>query len=573
MRVTADAPTRVYGRHMERISRLRGPILVVGAIGIVALILASFTRPGDPPPTAVTPAEPVPAAAPNPSLERDSPPTEPPPTPAGRLNVPTSGWGTDFEIASIDLSEIMSGGPGKDGIPAIDEPRYEPISASREWLHEQAPVIALNVNGEARAYPLAILIWHEITNDTLGGVPLVVTFCPLCNTALVFEREIDGVVYDFGTTGNLRFSDLVMYDRQTESWWQQATGHAIVGTLTGARLPFVASQILSLREFAAAHPEAQVLSRDTGNRRNYGSNPYVGYDSVDQQPFLFRGVVDGRLPPMERVVTVTVDDESAAYPYSEIATTGVVHDEVGGVPVVVFWQPGLSSALDTALMDEGRDIGSTGVFDPTVDGRSLTFRQSDDGSIVDSTTGSRWSIVGHALEGPLAGKRLEPIVHGDHFWFAWAVFEPDTRIWTSTLPSGGITPPPTSNGLALPAQVAGLPVEWREIDVGRFVQARVDDVDATDMRDFLVRAGASSGDVRMLVATVGNQHEGQLSLTAFSAHAIGPPDLAALMRSMGLVTDRSGSLRSELLVFGEAVLLVSSSDAALHAAAVEELGN
>jgi len=362
-----------------------------------------------------------------------------------------------------------------------------------------------------------------------------------------------------------------MYDRQTESWWQQATGHAIVGALTGTRLPFVASQVVSLRDFAAAHPEAEVLSRDTGNRRNYGRNPYVGYDSVDQQPFLFRGVVDGRLSPMERVVTVAIGDDQVAYPYSEIAEVGVVHDEVDATPIVVLWQAGVSSALDAALIDEGRDVGATGVFQPAVDGRNLTFRRSEDGSVVDIETGSVWSIAGHATEGPLAGKRLEPIVHGGHFWFAWAAFQPDTRIWTAEGSSDGGAHPPVSDDLTLPTEVAGLPINWREIDVGRFLRAEVPELDATAMRDMLVRAGAPSSEVRVLVATVGSAGRGPLSLTAFSASGMRPHDLAALIRSMDLVADESSSFVSELVVVGNAVLLVSSSDVSLHAAAVAEL--
>jgi hypothetical protein len=404
---------------------------LVLALVIVACAPTGDSRPGeDAAPT--QPGPPAAPAPPEPTVEGEPPASveSPAPTPRGRLSVPVSGWQTDFEIASVDFSEIISGGPGKDGIPAIDEPRFESIDEARGWQDEQVPVIALEVNGEARAYPLSILMWHEIVNDTLGGVPVVVTFCPLCNTALVFERELDGVLYDFGTTGNLRFSDLVMYDRQTESWWQQATGEAIVGVLTGTRLPFVPSQIVSLGDFAAAHPDALVLSRETGHSRNYGRNPYVGYDSVDQNPFLFRGEIDGRLSPMERVVAVKVGDESVAYPYSEVARLGVIQDQVAGTPVVVFWQPGVASALDAALIDEGRDIGATGVFSPVVEGDQLTFEPRTD-AIVDRETGSLWSIFGVATDGPLEGERLEPIGHGDHFWFAWAAFEPDTRIWTA----------------------------------------------------------------------------------------------------------------------------------------------
>ena len=156
----------------------------------------------------------------------------------------TAGWSTDFTISSVPFDEIFSGGPGKDGIPAIDSPDFESIDEARSWVTANGPVIALEIDGDARAYPLAVLTWHEIVNDTVGDVPVIVTFCPLCHTALAFERTLDGTVHDFGVSGNLRFSDMVMYDRQTETWWQQATGQGIVGDLTGAKLEFLPSQLI-----------------------------------------------------------------------------------------------------------------------------------------------------------------------------------------------------------------------------------------------------------------------------------------------------------------------------------------
>jgi hypothetical protein len=374
--------------------------------------------------------------APSPSTSAASPGLaatgSPTPDPS-RLRVSTAGWKTDFTKASVDLAEFLGGGPPKDGIPAIDVPKYESIAAARGWLGDKSPVISLVVDGEARAYPLAVLMWHEIANDTLGGKPVVVTFCPLCNTALVFERDFGGLVHDFGTTGNLRFSDLVMYDRQTESWWQQATGEAIVGELTGARLTFLPAQIVSLADFAAAHPDADVLSRDTGFGRDYGRNPYVGYDTIDQNPFLFDGVLDGRLPPKERVVTVGEGEEAMAFPYSELRKVGVAGATVDGEALVLFWAPGTASALDGPNIDESEDIGATGVFRPVADGRDLTFVRDggEEAPITDRETDSTWSVAGLAIDGELRGSRLEPVVHGDHFWFAWAAFSPQTTIWTT----------------------------------------------------------------------------------------------------------------------------------------------
>ena len=351
----------------------------------------------------------------------------------GDLRVPTSGWKTDFSKASVPLGDFRGGGPSKDGIPAIDHPQFESIAAAGDWLIDRAPVISLEIGGPARAYPLGILIWHEIANDTLGGVPVVVTFCPLCNTALVFERDLNGTTYDFGTTGNLRYSDLVMYDRQTESWWQQATGGAIVGELTGTQLVFVPAQIVSFGAFAAAYPDGDVLSRDTGYARDYGRNPYVGYDDASSNPFLFEGVVDGRIAPKEHVVTVGTGDEAIAYPFSELSKVGVATGTVNGTAIVVFWAPGAASALGPETIGDGADVGASGVFQSLVDGRALTFQRpgGPDSPIKDLETGSTWSITGLATTGPLAGTQLNPVAHGDHFWFAWAAFSPRTTIWTA----------------------------------------------------------------------------------------------------------------------------------------------
>jgi hypothetical protein len=353
----------------------------------------------------------------------------------GRPSFSTHGWATDFSISAVPFSEILSGGPGKDDIPAISQPRFESIDEARAWVTGASPVIALEIDGDARAYPLAILTWHEIVNDVVGDVPVIVTFCPLCNTALVFERALDGIVHDFGVSGNLRFSDMVMFDRQTETWWQQATGQGIVGELTGAKLEFLPSQIIGLDQFATTYPDGRVLSRDTGHLRDYGRNPYVGYDTTDERPFLFDGVTDGRLAPKERVVTLGDQDSEApvSIPHAELRASGVAQVEFEGRPVVAIWQPGAVSALDAYYIDESEDIGATGVFSAVVDGRALTFTRDvgENAPVTDLETGSTWDVTGRAIDGPLAGTTLEPTGHGDHFWFAWAAFVPHTSIWTS----------------------------------------------------------------------------------------------------------------------------------------------
>jgi hypothetical protein len=420
------SPDRLTAAPAPRSGRVPRSALLPRSVLVLAL-LASACAPPAPAGPAPTPAPDARAAA---RSTAPPAPTQAAPTPnpdVSRLRVSTSGWKTDFTRRTVPLDEISSGGPPRDGIPPIDRPRFDSVTQADGWLKPQEPVVHLAVAGDARAYPLQILIWHEIVNDDVGGAPVVVTFCPLCNTAIAFDRRLEGRLLDFGTTGNLRHSDLVMWDRQTESWWQQITGEAIVGELAGARLRPLPAAIVSWDEFRRGSPGGRVLSRETGHRRDYGRNPYVGYDRIDQSPFLFQGKTDGRLPPMERVVTVSLGGEDAAYPLSGLRERRVVADTVGGRPIVVFYRSGTTSALDAAAIADSRDVGATAVYSPVVEGRQLTFRPSDD-AFVDAETGTRWSLLGRATAGPLAGKQLDPIVAGNHFWFAWAVFKPETRL-------------------------------------------------------------------------------------------------------------------------------------------------
>jgi hypothetical protein len=367
------------------------------------------------------------------------PPASPSPAGAGdaapspedsELRVSTRGWETDFSQHEVPLGEFISGGPGKDGIPSIDAPRFQPVSEV-DWLEEVEPVLAFGVDDEWRAYPIQILMWHEIVNDELDGLPVAVTFCPLCHTAIVFDRTLDGRLLDFGTTGNLRHSDLVMYDRQTESWWQQATGRALVGELTGSALEFLPSQLISWERFREQYPDGQVLSRETGHNRPYGNNPYVGYDSVDTDPFLLqdRTLIDGRLSPKVRVVGLVIDDEAAAYPFPFLVEEELVNDEVGAEPVVITWVAGTASGMGADTVAGGTDVGAANAFSRELDGRVLTFEPAGEGQMRDRETGTTWSFEGRGISGELEGAQLELLVSDSPFWFAWAIFQPETRVW------------------------------------------------------------------------------------------------------------------------------------------------
>ena len=343
----------------------------------------------------------------------------------------TSDWKTDFSEHSAPLDEFTGGGPPKDGIPSIDDPKFVSVSEADEFLAGREPVAVVELGGEARAYPLQILTWHEVVNDEIAGEPIAVTYCPLCNSTVVFRREVEGEPVEFGTTGMLRNSDLVMYDRATESWWQQVTAEAVVGEQTGTRLEVLPSQILSWQEFRRAHTDGEVLSRDTGFERDYGQNPYTAYDSdPDSAPFLFQGEPDRSLPPKERVAAIRTGERSAVvYPFSRLRDEAPVGDEVDGRAVVVFFDPDVASALDSSVISEGRMVGSAAVFERTAKGRTLEFEPgSEPGSFRDEQTGSTWDMSGRATAGPLAGTRLEQVAHDDQFWFALAAFFEDAEI-------------------------------------------------------------------------------------------------------------------------------------------------
>lgn len=341
----------------------------------------------------------------------------------------TRSWNTNWSLRTISSDELLSGGPPRDGIPSIDDPQFVTPAEAEEWLADNEPVIAVDFNSDARAYPLQILTWHEIVNDTVGDVPIIVTFCPLCNSAIVFERVLDGEPVEFGTSGLLRNSDLVMYDRKTETLWQQFTGEGLIGDKAGEQLTFLPSAIISFNDFQEAHPDGVILSRDTGFARSYGRNPYAGYDTIGSNPFLFDGELDERLPAVARVVTVSLPNGiDMAYPLDVLMAEGIINDKQGEQNLVVFHVGGTASALGAANIADGADVGATGVFNPVLDGRLLTFHKEGE-AIIDNETGSTWNIVGQATAGELAGQQLARIIHGDHFWFSWAAFRPETVIY------------------------------------------------------------------------------------------------------------------------------------------------
>ncbi len=261
---------------------------------------------------------------------------------------------TDFSLKSVDLNEIRSGGPGRDGIPAVDNPAFLPVS-QEDRIADREPVMTLELDGETpRAYPIRYLMWHEIANDTVGGIPVTVTFCPLCNSGVIFDGRLDGEVLTFGVSGNLRNSDMVMYDRQTESWWQQFIGEAIVGEMTGKVLTKLPGWMESWEEFKARNPDGLVMDQPD-YPRDYGSNPYTGYDS-SSRPFLYSGEQPPHgIPALARVVVVG----DSAWPLSRFEENAEIVEN----GLRISWAAGAASALDGRNIGESRDVGSVRVRD------------------------------------------------------------------------------------------------------------------------------------------------------------------------------------------------------------------
>lgn len=345
----------------------------------------------------------------------------------------TSPWPTDWTRHTVELDEFVLGiavVDPRDRIPPIDTPRFEAISEAT-WLGDREPGALVRVDDEVRFYPLSILTRHEVVNDRFGDVPVVVTFCPLCNTAITFDARVDGKALRFGVSGLLRRSDLVMWDDSTTSLWQQITGEAVVGELAGTQLELIPTSIVSYGDALENFPDALSLSRDTGFDIAYGANPYQAYSSSDS-PFLFNEEIDPRFPALSRVVGVNLDGSNKAYPFGLIREERAVNDEIGGRAVAILWGGDTADALDASTIADGEAIGSGIAFDRRVGDEVLTFSSLGDDLFTDAETESTWTLLGQAIEGPLDGEQLETIQHRNEFWFAWASFFPDAPVYAGS---------------------------------------------------------------------------------------------------------------------------------------------
>ena len=329
------------------------------------------------------------------------------------VSVPEGIMITNGQKHIVPLDKIKGGGPPKDGIPSIDNPKFVPVSES-QFVPDTTFVIGLDINGEKRAYPLFIMVWHEIVNDSVGGVPVAVTYCPLCFTNQVFERVIDGKEVEFGTSGKLYNSNLVMYDRLTDSYWSQALGVAITGELTGYELKRIPFDVISWADWKTLHPDTLVLTTETGHIRSYGVDPYGDY-YTDPRIIFPVDHKDDRMHPKEIILGFYEEEVYKAYKQEDVESAIVINDKIN-----------TQSMMLVSLFS-----GDSRAFDRTVDGKVLTFDFVDD-VIIDLESKSEWNYDGVAISGSMEGIQLVRLPFNPGFWFEWVAFHPDTEVYESS---------------------------------------------------------------------------------------------------------------------------------------------
>jgi hypothetical protein len=323
---------------------------------------------------------------------------------------------------TIDCGEIDFDSREPDHPPPLDDPQAVPLDEAVDLFPDDA-VLGVAVDAEARAYPLRVLARHEVINDTLGGRRIVVVMAPLTGAATVFDLEAMGLRAGLGNTGGLVRSDLVLYDRETRSWWSHLRREAVRGLRRGSPATTLPAVVTTLETWSRLHPASSVVTTDTGHpETSYDGDPYAWYEADAERLLSPVRFLDLRLPRKEPVLGVTSPDGAGrAYPLARLSERGVLTDRIEGRPVLVVTDRTARIAL---------------AFDPTIDGRELDFTLLSPAAgagewafMRDTETGSEWSVEGLARSGPLAGRRLIRLDAPRAYWFAWAAFHPGTEIW------------------------------------------------------------------------------------------------------------------------------------------------
>jgi hypothetical protein len=329
-------------------------------------------------------------------------------------SISNSSASAQGEKSIVPFDQIVSGGPPPDGIPSIDNPKFTTVKEADQTLKDSELVVGLKINGDIRAYPLQILVWHEIVNDNVGGVPVAVTYCPLCFTNQVFNRTLnDGNIVEFGTSGKLYNSNLVMYDRTSNSLWSQALAQSIVGKYAGVKLERIPFDVAHWKEWKELYPESKVLSRDTGSSRPYGVDPYGDYYTNPDVLFPISNR-DDRVGLKQIVIGLENQGQYKAYKLQDIENSKVINDNLNGRPIALL-------SLYPFMVRE---------YDLTVDGQTLQFEFNQrNNNFIDKQTGSQWNFEGLAVNGTMKGKQLTPMSYDEGFWFEWVAFHPETDVY------------------------------------------------------------------------------------------------------------------------------------------------
>jgi hypothetical protein len=314
----------------------------------------------------------------------------------------------------VPLDQIVSGGPPPDGIPSIDSPKFVSVDDGNKFLKDSDKVLGININSDIRVYPLQILVWHEIVNDNVGGIPVAVTYCPLCFSNQVFKRTLNQTVLEFGTSGKLYNSNLVMYDRTSKSLWSQALGEGILGKYAGIKLDRIPFDVVYWKDWKQLYPNSKVLSRDTGSDRPYGADPYGDYYTNPEILFPISNK-DDRLGLKEVVVGFENGGINKAYSVQAVQKQKVINDQINNKSIALF-------SLYPLMVR---------VFDPKQNGQTLIFiYNSKNNTFIDKQTGSQWDFEGKSIEGTMRGKQLLRLPFDEGFWFEWTAFHPGTKIYS-----------------------------------------------------------------------------------------------------------------------------------------------
>ena len=340
-------------------------------------------------------------------------------------------WNTNKNKSSVSLKEFISIIP-REALPPINIPKFLTETGASARYKPNEPFVVVVINKTEKAYPLKILMYHEVINDVIVGKPILITYNPLCNSVAVYHRKLKNhtsSVLTFASSGMLRKANTVLWDWETQSWWQQITGECLVGEMQGTVLEKIPTKVLSYKQFYKNYPFGLMMSDKGEQNIKYGTNPYYKYDDITKdKPLLLTFEPSKRLPPIQRIVNIHINNISLIYPLDILQKSHVFNDKPLDNAIVIFYKEGLPSLLDEEYILESKDVGMLAVYSSNVYGQMLSFIQTNK-AIKDKETNSTWDFTGRCVQGRLKGTQLKPLHHDLHFAFAALAFYPNSLIF------------------------------------------------------------------------------------------------------------------------------------------------